>query len=360
MNMRLWIGLMGVFAGLWGCDSSTNDTVIPLPPDPYGIGADVSFAPEMEAGGYAFLDSTGVPMPLPDLLASAGWKGVRFRLWVDPAGSHSGFEEVLAATQRYRAAGFVIGLDLHYSDWWADPGHQTKPNRWASLDYAELLDTVEAYTERVVRAIQPDWVQPGNEINSGLLWPTGHINSQNGFLGILKAATAGCRKGAPEAEIWIHYAGHQGAADFFSTLEYHRIDYDGVALSYYPWWHGNDLDALATALDGLNALTDKPTLIAETAYPHTLQWGDWTQNVFGNASDLHPDFPATPDGQKAFLEALDALCRQAPECRGWYYWAPEWTPWKGVQATDGSAWENLALFDFNGRALPGFNQTNPQ
>jgi arabinogalactan endo-1,4-beta-galactosidase len=325
---------------------------------PFIVGADLSFSPQMEASAYSFKDSTGAAFSSVDLFKSHGWNAVRLRLWVNPSGGYSGFQEVLEASKRYREAGYLIWLDIHYSDVWADPAHQTKPESWKDLDYGLLLDSVRAYTERVVGAIQPDMVQPGNEINGGLLWPTGHLSSVNGFLELMRTAVQACRKAAPEAEIWIHYAGYEGAVDFYSLLEYHRIDYDGVAISYYPWWHGDNLQWLGSALDGLNALTDKPTLIAETAYPHTLQWGDWTQNVFGNASDLHPDFPASPQGQQAFLNALDSVCRSAPECRGWCYWAPDWVPWRGVQATDGSAWENLALFDFNGQALRALDRSS--
>ncbi len=347
-------------AALVSCSKTATDKDSVDPEPSFIAGVDLSFSPQIEESGYTFLDSTGTALASADLYKSYGWNAVRLRLWVDPVGGHSGFAEVLEASKRYREAGYLIWLDLHYSDVWADPGHQTKPDSWKNLDYALLLDTVRAYTERVVSAIEPDMVQPGNEINAGLLWPTGHISSVNGFLGILRTATEACRRASPESEIWIHYAGHQGAADFFSTLEYHRIDYDGVAISFYPWWHGGDLQALGSALDGLNALTDKPTMIAETAYPHTLLWGDWTQNIFGDPSDVHPDFPATPQGQRAYLDAFDSICRAAPECRGWFYWAPDWVPWRGSQATDGSAWENLALFDFDGRALKAFDRSRKE
>ncbi len=37
---------------------------------------------------------------------------------------------------------------------------------------------------------------------------------------------------------------------------------------------------------------------------------------------------------------------------GFCYWGAELIAWKGDQATDGSSWENQALFDFENKALP--------
>jgi arabinogalactan endo-1,4-beta-galactosidase len=41
---------------------------------------------------------------------------------------------------------------------------------------------------------------------------------------------------------------------------------------------------------------------------------------------------------------------------GFCYWGGELVAWKGGQATDGSPWENQALFDFNNKALPVLNE----
>jgi len=94
----------------------------------------------------------------------------------------------------------------------------------------------------------------------------------------------------------------------------------------------------------------KPVLVAETAYPWTLQWYDNTNNIIGNTGQLLPGYPATPEGQRAFLQALIATIQDTPGERGYgfVYWAPEWMAVPGV----GSSWENLALFDNHGELLP--------
>ena len=61
----------------------------------------------------------------------------------------------------------------------------------------------------------------------------------------------------------------------------------------------------------------------------------------------------TPQGQAAFLTRLRQTVTQTPGGQGIFYWAPEWipTPRGGRNAVTG--WDNVTLFDFEGRALPG-------
>jgi arabinogalactan endo-1,4-beta-galactosidase len=92
-------------------------------------------------------------------------------------------------------------------------------------------------------------------------------------------------------------------------------------------------------------------VIAETAYPFTLQWNDYTNNVVGTSDNLTDAYPPTPEGQKSYLLAIRAAIRSANGL-GFCYWGGEWVAYKGANAKDGSSWENQALFDFQNRALP--------
>ena len=93
-------------------------------------------------------------------------------------------------------------------------------------------------------------------------------------------------------------------------------------------------------------------LIAETAYPFTLQWADWTNNIVGLENQLIPDYPATPDGQKSYVLAIKAMMKTSAYGQGFSYWGGEWIAFHGDQATDGSTFENQALYDFSHNALP--------
>jgi arabinogalactan endo-1,4-beta-galactosidase len=71
-----------------------------------------------------------------------------------------------------------------------------------------------------------------------------------------------------------------------------------------------------------------------------------------------PEYPASPDGQFQFLTDLKELIQEVNGGNGLCYWAPEWIAWKGAQATEGSPWENQALFDFDSKALPALSVFN--
>ena len=97
---------------------------------------------------------------------------------------------------------------------------------------------------------------------------------------------------------------------------------------------------------------NKKILIAETAYPFTLEWNDWTNNIVGSDNQLIlPEFPATPDGQKNFIKQIKKLTAEVENGMGFCYWGAELIAWKGIQSTDASPWENQALFDFDNKAL---------
>ena len=101
-------------------------------------------------------------------------------------------------------------------------------------------------------------------------------------------------------------------------------------------------------------------MIAETAYPFTLEWYDWTNNLVGTEDQLIlPEYPATPEGQHDFLVDLKSTVLAVEGGSGFCYWAPEWIAWDGNTSEEGSPWENQALFDADHRALPAMQAFAP-
>lgn len=101
-------------------------------------------------------------------------------------------------------------LDLHYSDTWADPGHQAKPAAWEGVPFDALVDSVRAYTGTVVKrfrdeGVLPEYIQIGNEISAGMLWDDGRVGWQGSewdtdarwdrLAALVAAGVAGARDG---------------------------------------------------------------------------------------------------------------------------------------------------------------------
>lgn len=324
---------------------------------PFIAAADISSYPEIEASQPTFYTEDGRPGDFLEILHSSGVNTIRLRLWVNPAGGHSSLEEVGAFARRLRAMGFRLWLALHYSDTWADPSRQQMPARWQSLDFARLKDSVREYTRDVAKRLQPEIIQVGNEINSGFLHPAGHLAQHpQQFHDLLSTALQAVRAASPSSKILLHFAGIENAGGFFQQIA--SLDFDLIGLSYYPIWHGKNLTLLHTTLRQL--AQRRPVVIAETAYPFTLGWNDWTTNIVGLPEQLIlPEYPATPQGQWNFLKKIRTLLKETPGCIGFCYWGAEWIAWKGPTATDGSPWENQALFDFDHRALPALRAFKP-
>jgi arabinogalactan endo-1,4-beta-galactosidase len=320
--------------------------------------ADLSVLPSLEARGAVYRTADGTPRDPLVTLYEAGCNSVRLRLWNGPATPQSGFEEVAALARRARSNGMSIWLALHYADTWADPGSQPTPSAWTASAPEALADSVFAYTSRVVSLLRPEIVQIGNEINAGLLWPVGHHSDPVAMITLLAHAVRAVRESSPTTQIMIHHAGHAGAREFLERLR--DLDYDLIGLSYYPMWHGKDLGALGTALHELGRAFEKDVLVAETAYPFTLGWSDATHNVVGLSEQLVDGHPASPEGHATFLATLRAAVEAAPRGRGFCYWAPDWIALEGSRISEGSPWENQALWDFEHRALPAISVFAPR
>ncbi len=337
--------------GFQACKSQPDPG--PDNPEPEGFirGADLSFLPEIEASGLQFKNQKGEIQDALSIFADAGCNTVRVRLWNNPSTPHSGMAEVLAFSQSIKAKGMKVWLDLHYSDSWADPGTQTKPAAWEGLTTAQLKDSVYAFTLKAIDLIQPEYVQIGNEINGGMLWNEGKVQNAVAFTDLLKSGTLAARQSNTKPQVMIHYAGISGADWFFDLLSKNQVDYDMIGISYYPLWHGKDLDSLSRTLNRLAITYHHPIVIAETAYPFSLGYADKTQNFIGQSDQILPAYPATPEGQEAFLRKIRTLVAQTTSGMGFCYWAPDWVAFKGENATNGSVGENLALFDFSFQGL---------
>ena len=314
---------------------------------------DISSYPEIEMSNPVFEDNNGMTISFLEFLRFKGINTIRIRLWVNPIDQHSSFEEVKLFAETLKSMGFKIYLSLHYSDTWADPGNQITPLEWQNVSFSTLKTIVYDYTKMVVEQINPDIIQIGNEINNGFLHPEGNRYSEpSQFLALLNEGIKAVREHASgQTKIMLHFAGHEESNVFFNFVN--GLDYDIIGISFYPIWHGKSLSELEQNLIQLKTLYDKEIMIAETAYPFSLGWNDWTNNIVGLEEQLIlPDYPATPEGQKNFVQQLKMIMTNLDGGIGLSYWGAELVAWNGPESSEGSAWENQALFDFNNQALP--------
>jgi len=340
----------------FSCSSDSGPNPKPIAENTFIRGADMSNLPMIESEGTIYKHNNLAEDAI-TTLKNAGCNAIRIRLWQNPSEGHSGLAEVKALALRVKQAGLKVWLTVHYSDTWADPGNQTKPLAWQSMDFNSLKTAVTQYTSQIMTEINPDIIQIGNETNDGMLWPEGKLSTnESQYLQLVAAATTAVRNNSATTKIMLHYAGTSGADWYFNKVA--GIDYDYIGLSYYPIWHGTNLVTLQNTLNTLGELYNKKVLIAETAYPFTFGYHDYTNNIIGLPSQILPAFPATETGQSEFLSTIKNTVKQSSHGMGFCYWGTEWVAFRGPTSTNGSSWENQALWDFNNNALPAMEVFN--
>lgn len=303
-------------------------------------GGDISLLPKYEEKGAIYYDENGKRITdMLSYLKATGLNAMRVRLFVDPSKANAEDQGegvcqdlpfVASLGQRIKAAGFKLLLDIHYSDTWTDPGQHSTPSSWTVQ--SALADSVYSYTERVLYTLiaagaTPDFIQVGNEVTYGMLWPTGHCypngtNYGSGtfetFANYLKRGIQACREVCPNAKIVVHteMSRTSNVTSFYNTLKDYTTDFDIIGLSYYPYWHGgiSVLDGLLTTLE--NSYPDKKIQIVETGYPHAYY-------PSGANYDLQSTWPATEAGQKAFASALVETLNAHHNVNSLYWWFPE-------------------------------------
>ncbi len=333
------------------------------------VGADISALARIEQAGGVFRNGgqTGDAIAILRSVGVHGFNIFRLRLFVNPNDSDVQVNDLpytIQLAKRIKAAGAKFLLDIHYSDTWADPSHQTTPAAWAGLGYAALAQQVEGYTDSVVTQLKlagalPDIVQIGNEIDSGMLWPTGQLYVSGAdtltewtqFTGLLKAGIRGVNDALAPGDtvrIMLHYGQGSRTADtrwFFDHLTAYGVPFDLIGLSYYPIWHG-PLAALQGTLQATAARYSKDIMVVETAYPWRA--GGWESWVTAQSA---MDWATTPNGQMHFAGELLGAVAATPggHGAGVIWWYPEAIPVPGLFIYAGGS---LALFDSSGNVLP--------
>lgn len=242
------------------------------------IGADISFVPQTEDRGVTFSDN-GEEKEVVEILKDHKFNWIRLRLFVDPTAengySKDGYcslDSTLVMAKRIKENGMKFLLDFHYSDTWADPGKQFKPESWEELEGSALEGKVYSYTNEVVQrfideGLTPEMVQVGNEIHNGMIWPNGKIegDSAESFCTLLRCASAGVRAADPNIKIMVHIAkAHdlKNSTKFFDKIIQRDIVFDIIGQSYYPEWHGN-LENMENNMIALANRYEKPIVIVE-------------------------------------------------------------------------------------------------
>jgi arabinogalactan endo-1,4-beta-galactosidase len=284
----------------------------------FAKGADVGWVSQEESSGYSFYNSSGVKTDPFMLLSNLGTNAVRLRVWVNPSGGWCDGADVLYKAKRAAALGMRIMIDFHYSDSWADPGQQTPPAAWASHTISQLYTDVYDHTYGILsylktNGITVSWVQVGNEINGGMLWPLGSTSHPGQLAGLINSGYNATKAVYPGALVVLHLANgyyDAGLRSFFDSMKTQGAKYDVIGMSHYPTtsnWSSLG-SQLSTTMADMVSRYGKPVIVSEVGM-------DW--QAAGTAKSMVADL----------ISRVQALGSNG---LGVFYWEPEAYPgWQG-------------------------------
>jgi arabinogalactan endo-1,4-beta-galactosidase len=327
----------------WCCNKSgSNCCTPPNPPGNTDIakGADVSWLTEMETAGRKFYNSAGTERECMQILKDLGMNAIRLRVWVNPANGWNNAADVLAKAQRAKNLGMKLLINFHYSDTWADPGHQTKPANWATQGFSDLKQSLVNHTTSLLNSLKangiiPQWVQIGNETNDGMLWPDGKASTNmTNFAQLIKAGYDAVKAVDASIKVVVHISNGYDNNLFrwiFDGLKNNGADWDVTGLSLYPTasnWSTLNSQCLSN-MEDMVARYGKPVMVVEVGM-------SWDQ----------------ADACRSFLSDLLTKVKSISNGKGLgvFYWEPQsYNNWQGY---------TLGAFDNSGKPTAALNAFN--
>ena len=339
---------MFAIATAMSCGSCTEDGPVtnPRQEEPvvekeagFAYGADISWVTQQEKEGLKFYTpgADRTEMELMTLLRDyCHVNSIRLRVWVNPKEGWNNIDDVVIKARRAEALGLRTMIDLHFSDTWADPGHQEMPEAWKELSFEDLKKALGNHVTETLTALKNagvvvEWVQIGNETTPGMMLPTGSIvDNPQGYTELNNAGYDAVKAVYPEALVIAHLDSGNDQSRYdrmFDALAMYNGRYDMIGMSVYPYWAEQQgetggwekvaNDCIAN-IKHLKEKYNKPVMVCEIGMPYD---------------------------QGATCKLLIEKMRTAP-IEGIFYWEPQ---------APGSQY-NLSCFD-NGaptEALEGF------
>lgn len=239
----------------------------------FSNGGDISWLPEMEKeSNFQFLNDNGVAQDCFQILKDHGINTIRLRTWVNPnmtdwKNGHCSTAETVAMAVRAQSWGMRVMIDFHYSDTWADPGHQIKPAAWVGHDFPTLLNDLYNYTYGVMTALNaagvtPEWVQVGNETSGGMVYPDGSTSNWSQLAQLINKGYDAVKAVSPTTKVVLHIDQGNNNSRFrnwFDNAKTYGAKYDVIGMSYYPYWLSGSPDYTLSINDLGNNLNDMVT-----------------------------------------------------------------------------------------------------
>ena len=276
----------------------------------FSKGADIGWLQQMEATGYKFYNDQGIEQDCFQILKDHGINTVRLRTWVNPSNNktsgHCSKEEMVELAVRAKKWGMRVMVNFHYSDTWADPGKQKKPAAWEGHDFPQLLNDVYNYTYDVMTALKekgvyPEWVQVGNEIPGGMIYPEGSTANWGQLAQLINKGYDAIKAVSPKSKVILHVDQGNNSERFITWFDNAKLNgakYDVIGFSYYTYWlkgkpdYTLSIDDLGNNLKDMASRYGKEVMVVEVGGEDTK-----VQNTYDMLVAVQKKVKEVPDGK---------------------------------------------------------------
>lgn len=254
----------------------------------FARGADVSWLTQMEAEGRKFYTPGKVrqEMECMQLLRDhCGVNSIRLRVWVNPKEGWNSIRDVVVKARRAERLGLRTMIDFHFSDTWADPGHQEMPEAWKALSFDDLNKALSNHVIATLTALKeagvtPEWVQVGNETTPGMMLPAGSVENPDKLTRLFNTGYDAVKTVFPKAKVIIHLDKGNDPWIYnrmFDLLAANGGKYDMIGMSLYPYWSATQggsgswqkvADDCIANIQRLKQKYNKPVMICEIGMPY--------------------------------------------------------------------------------------------
>lgn len=322
--------------------------------DDFIMGMDISSMISELESGVVYRDYDGNELKTLDdicrFIKEQGINHIRVRVWNNPydanGNGYGGGNNDVAKAKEFadacRSAGLKMLVDFHCSDLWTDPGKQQEPKAWKGYTLEQKKEALNTYITKSLNTIDPskdvvDMVQVGNETTGGFI---GETNVSNMCV-LFSAGAAGVKTYNLDVKVVIHVESphKRTMVTWAENLQNNNVDYDILATSYYPYWHGT-LDNLKQQFETVKNTYCKDVMVAETSYAYTLEDSDGHANtvrVGNNDNGADTTEPFTEQGQATAIRNLINTVNEAGGL-GVYYWEPAWLTVGNTKGLTGDAY----------------------
>lgn len=313
--------------------------------DDFIMGMDISSVMSEFASGVTYQDFEGNEIKditaFCQFLKECGVTHIRVRVWNDPytddekgyGGGNNDIDTAVEIAEGCQAAGLEMLVDFHCSDFWTDPSKQEAPKAWQNYTVDEKATALKTFLSDSLQKINDTdveiaMVQIGNETNNAFIGESDVTDMCKLFSAGTEAVRTFNKENDTNIKTVIHVTNPES---FYMTtwaerLKDNNVDYDILATSYYPSWHGT-FDNLKSQLQTVKNTYEKDVMVAETSYAFTLDDTDGHENTIreGNNDEMKSgkQYPFSPQGQASYLRDLIDVVNSAGGL-GVYYWESAW------------------------------------